>query len=91
MNALYIFTLEEMLKGETEALNLHKQEYPKICETMDNLFEEFSGKLNFMEAVENENIEKQNEKLKSEMKSNVQFFDAAISKMYERIEVFSHF
>lgn len=54
---------------------------------MDSIFDEYLEKLNFMETVKNENIGKQSEKLKDEIKSNIQFLDEAISKMYDRIEV----
>lgn len=76
-----------MLKDEMEALSFHK-EYLRTCESVDKTFDKYLEKLNVIEIEESKNICVQNKKLIDEMQSNIEFFDAAISKMNERIEVY---
>ena len=72
---------------EDEALQNYQQEYPEVCNSMHNIFEDYFNTLKTRENMCNENFKRQKEKLQGEINNVVQFFDTVIGKLHSEIEV----
>ncbi|XP_058808548.1 uncharacterized protein LOC131674076 [Phymastichus coffea] len=75
-----------LLLNEIVTLEKHQQEYPKICDTVDQLFKNYFEKFNNFERINSEHFVRQNKILQEEVKSSLTLVDTVINEIQEKIE-----